>query len=129
MTPKVATSDTGSVTLGITVAHSLRRKMKMTSTTSATVSTSVNCTSWIAARIVVVRSLTTEIFSAAGSESWSFGKMPLIASTTSIVFAPGWRWMSSSTARSPWNHAACSASSTPSMAVPTSRSSTGAPLR
>ena len=45
MTPNVATSTSGTVTLGMTVAHSLRRKRKITRTTSATVSNSVSSTS------------------------------------------------------------------------------------
>ena len=83
----------------------------------------------MAARIVVVRSVTTEILSDAGSEACSFGSTALTASTTLMVLAPGWRWMSSSTAGVPWNQAACSESSMLSIAFPTSRSRTGAPLR
>ena len=45
MTANVPTIDIGSARLGITVAERLRRNRKMTSTTSAMVSTSVNCTS------------------------------------------------------------------------------------
>src|SRR5580692_9821041 len=67
MMAKVATIDTGRTTLGITVAQSLRRNRNMTSTTRQTVSTSVNCTSAIDARIVVVRSVTTAIFKAGGT--------------------------------------------------------------
>src|SRR5262249_23654286 len=89
--PNVAISEIGNVTLGITVARSLRRNRNITSTTSTTLNSSVNCTSAIAARIVTVRSLTTEILSADGNEARSFGSSAWIASTTSIVFAPGWR--------------------------------------
>src|SRR5579862_5790030 len=56
MTPKVASSDSGIATLGMTVAHRVRRKMKMTSTTSAIVTIIVNCTSCTAARITSERS-------------------------------------------------------------------------
>ena len=42
---KVPTSDMGIARLGITVADSLRRKRKITSTTSTRVSRSVNFTS------------------------------------------------------------------------------------
>ena len=42
----------------MTVAQKLRRKMKITITTSATVSSSVNCTSATDARMVWVRSET-----------------------------------------------------------------------
>ena len=41
----VPTSDSGTVTLGMTVAQKFRRKTKITITTSAIVSISVNCTS------------------------------------------------------------------------------------
>ena len=47
MTPKVPMMASGSATLGMTVAQNFRRKTKMTMTTSATVSSSVNCTSAI----------------------------------------------------------------------------------
>ena len=52
-------SASGTVTLGITVAHKLRRNTKITITTSAMVSSSVNCTSLTEARMVCVRSLRT----------------------------------------------------------------------
>ena len=58
ITPKVAISDSGSATPAMMVARMVRRKISTTSTTSAMLSTSVNCTSWIEARMVVVRSLT-----------------------------------------------------------------------
>ena len=56
ITPKVPIKVTGSATLGMTVAQNLRRKMKMTITTKATVSSRVNCTSVMEARMVSVRS-------------------------------------------------------------------------
>ena len=52
-------SDSGTVTLGMTVAQKVRRKMKITITTSAMVSSSVNWTSSTDARMVCVRSLRT----------------------------------------------------------------------
>ena len=60
MTPKVPTSERGTATLGIVVAERLRRKRKMTSTTRTTASMSSNCTSLTEARMVVVRSVSTE---------------------------------------------------------------------
>jgi hypothetical protein len=56
----------GTVTLGMTVAHRLRRKMKITVTTSTMVSNSVNCTSLTAARMVWVRSLSVKTLMEAG---------------------------------------------------------------
>ncbi len=129
MPPNVATSETGRVTLGITVAQSLRRNRKITSTTRATVSTRVNCTSAMAARMVIVRSVTTETFSPGGTCARRRGSRSRTASTTAMVLAPGWRWMSRMTAGAPLNQPASSASSGPSMARPISRSFTGAPLR
>ena len=84
-------SDSGTVTAGMTVAQKLRKKMKITITTSATVSSSVNCTSATEARIVCVRS--DRIFSliAGGSEACSCGSSDLMRSTVSMTLAPGWR--------------------------------------
>ncbi|MND03027.1 hypothetical protein D3C83_226520 [compost metagenome] len=48
--------DIGSATLGMMVAGMLRRKMKITITTSASASSSVNSTSAMLARIITVRS-------------------------------------------------------------------------
>jgi hypothetical protein len=48
------------------VAQKLRRNMKITMTTSATVSSNVNCTSATEARMVSVRSEMTETFTAGG---------------------------------------------------------------
>src|SRR5207245_793918 len=68
ITPKVPTSDRGPAMLGIRVADRLRRKRKITITTSPTVSISVNCTSRTEARIVVVRSVRIETWTAEGKE-------------------------------------------------------------
>ena len=45
ITPNVPTSDSGTATLGMNVAATLRRNRKITITTSATASRSSNCTS------------------------------------------------------------------------------------
>src|SRR5450432_2337802 len=73
MTPKVPMSDSGSATLVITVAQSVRRKMNITMTTSAMVSSNVNCTSETEARIVSVRSARTETCTDGGSVPVNFG--------------------------------------------------------
>src|ERR1700736_1640366 len=57
MIPKVPIRESGKATLGITVAQSRRKKMKITSTTKATVKMSVNCTSRPEAGIVSVGSV------------------------------------------------------------------------
>ena len=56
MTPNVAIRETGSVTPAMMVARIVRRNSSTTSTTSPTLRTSVNCTSRIEARMVLVRS-------------------------------------------------------------------------
>ena len=57
MTASVPISDSGTATLGMMVALTLRRNRKMTSTTSAIVSSSSNSTSEIEALMPVVRSV------------------------------------------------------------------------
>ena len=59
ITANVPMTDTGSARLGITVADTLRRKRKITSTTSPIVSTRVNFTSATDSRIDFERSLRT----------------------------------------------------------------------
>ena len=59
----------------MTVAQKLRRKMKITITTSAMVISSVNCTSRTAARIVCVRSLMILILIEGGMAAISRGKL------------------------------------------------------
>ena len=59
MTAKVPTSESGTAMPGMMVAEALRRKRKITITTSAVVSINSNSTSSTDARMVVVRSVTT----------------------------------------------------------------------
>ena len=73
MTPKVAISDSGSATPAMMVARMVRRKMSTTVMTSAMLSTSVNCTSRIEARMLVVASCTTVSVAPTGIERCSFG--------------------------------------------------------
>ncbi|MNC85882.1 hypothetical protein D3C83_15010 [compost metagenome] len=91
ITPKVPTSDSGTATLGMTVPASVRRNRKITSTTSATASISSNCTSSTEARMVVVRSVSSDTSKAAGRVAVNCGNRRFTRSTTSITFAPGWR--------------------------------------
>ncbi len=56
MTMNVPTIDIGSARLGMTVAETLRRNRKITSTTSAMARSRVNCTSWTESRIETDRS-------------------------------------------------------------------------
>ena len=57
MSAAVPSSDSGTVTPGMTVAQKLRRNRKITITTSTMVSSSVNSTSCTEAWMVVVRSM------------------------------------------------------------------------
>ncbi len=128
MKPNVPTSDTGTATLGMIVAGRLRRKRKITSTTSATANSSSTCTSCTEARIVTVRSVSTATSTAAGSAAWSCGSCPLMRSTTSITFAPGWRWMLRTIAGTSFIQAASRTFSASSTTVATSERKTGAPF-
>src|SRR6202045_2953652 len=92
-------SDSGTVTAGMMVAQKLRRKRKITVTTSATVSINVNCTSATDARMVWVRSEMTETLTAAGIEASSTGIIALTRPTVSMTLAPGWRWIARMFAR------------------------------
>ena len=129
ITPKVAISDSGNVTPAMMVARMVRRKTSTTMMTSATLSMSVNCTSRIEARIVVVRSCTTVSLAPTGMVRWSFGSSALMRCTVSITLAPGWRWISTTTAGLPWYQPPTLSFSRPSTTSAMSRSSTGAPLR
>ena len=106
MTPKVPTSDSGTATLGMSVAGRLRRNRKITITTSAIATASSSWTSRTDARMVTVRSVSTVTSTAAGSDAVSCGSWRLIRSTTSITFAPGCRWMLTITAGTSFIHAA-----------------------
>jgi hypothetical protein len=87
--PAVPSSASGTVTLGITVAGTLRRKTKITVTTSPMDSISVNSTSCTDARIVCVRSTRMLTSTVGGIAAFSWGSAALIASTVSITLAPG----------------------------------------
>src|SRR5438876_11456644 len=102
----------------MTVAQKLRRNRKITITTSATVSSNVNCTSETEARMVAVRSEITETFTAGGIEAWSTGNIALTLLTVAMTLAPGWRWMIRTTARFWLNHPAIRSFSGALMARP-----------
>src|ERR1035438_7746099 len=61
ITAKVPISETGTATVGISVARQLRRNMKTTRITNMTERTRVRSTSLTDARMVVVRSRTTVV--------------------------------------------------------------------
>ena len=93
MTAKVPISDSGTVMPGISVAHRLRRNRKITITTSAMVSISVNWTSSTEARMVWVRSVTMWTSMAGGIDAFRRGSAALMCSTVSMTLTPGCRWM------------------------------------
>ncbi|MNN09585.1 hypothetical protein D3C81_1224710 [compost metagenome] len=128
ITPNVPTSDSGTATPGMMVAGILRRNRKITSTTSAIASSSSNCTSSTEARMVVVRSVSNCTWTDAGSAFCSCGSRALMRSTTSITFAPGWRWIFSTIAGLSLAHAARRLFSGPSTISATSVMRIGAPF-
>ena len=98
ITPKVAISDSGSATPAMMVARMVRRNMSTTSTTSPTLSTSVNCTSRTEARMVPVRSCTSVSLTPLGMARCRRGSSALMRCTVSMTLAPGWRCTSMMTA-------------------------------
>ena len=82
-------SDSGTATLGMVVADPLRRNRKTTSTTRAIESNSVSWMSRNEARMVVVRSSTTEMSMAGEMEARSSGISAVTRSTVSMMFVPG----------------------------------------
>src|ERR1700733_3282712 len=89
MSAHVPSSASGTVTLGMIVAQTLRRKTKITITTSAMVSMRVNSTSCTEARMVVVRSDRMLILMVGGIAACNVGSAFLIASTVCMTLAPG----------------------------------------
>ena len=121
--------DIGRAMLGMMVAGMLRRNTKITITTSASASISVNWTSLTEARMVTERSNRTLISMPGGTSARKVGNNFLIDSTTSMVFTPGWRWMASTMPRLSLNHAATLSVCTLSMTRPSSFRRIGDPLR
>ena len=95
ITANVPDDGQGRARLGMMVAERFRRNRKITRTTRAMASSSVNWTSWTESRIDCDRSYRMSRETAAGIWARNAGKRPLIASTTSTVFVPGWRWIAS----------------------------------
>ena len=90
---------------------------------------SSNCTSWTDARMVVVRSVSTDTATAEGRELVSWGKSRLMRSTTAMTLAPGCRWILTITAGVSFIQAACFTFSASSNTVAMSDTLTGAPFR
>ena len=64
-----------------------------------------------------------------GTSARKVGRSLLTASTTSMVFVPGWRWIARTMPRLSLNQAASLSLCTLSITVPISPSRTGEPLR
>ncbi len=96
----------GTVKLGITVAHKFLRKTKITMTTRAMVSIKVNCTSSTEARIVVVRSESTVMCIEAGIAACKRVIVDLTFSTVVMTLTPGTLKTTRNTSRLPLPHAA-----------------------
>ena len=129
MIPNVPTSDSGRATAGMNVARRVRRNTKITPTTSTIDSTRVRCTSVTEARMVSVRSVTMLSWMPAGITFCRAGSAAFTRSTVSTMFAPGWRWMSMTTAGAFLYQAATRLFSTPPTTEPIADSRTGALLR
>ncbi|MNN54075.1 hypothetical protein D3C81_1688670 [compost metagenome] len=91
ITPKVPINDSGTAIDGMSVALKRRRNTKVTMTTRTMAISSSCCTSLTAARMVWVRSVSTDTSRPAGRLSVIEGSSSLIRSTTSMTLAPGWR--------------------------------------
>ncbi|MNK97625.1 hypothetical protein D3C87_1179690 [compost metagenome] len=120
ITANVPTSDTGTATLGISVARTLRRNRNTTMITSATEIISVCSTSRREARMVGVRSIITSIEMLAGIILRSCGSISLTRSTVSMMLAPGERFSTSSTDGLPLAEPALRMSCTESTTLATS---------
>ena len=82
MTAKVPISESGTVNAGITVAHSSRRKMKMTMMTSTIVPIRVIFTSVKLSRMDLERSITVDSLIEGGMPACRPGSLALIWSTS-----------------------------------------------
>src|SRR5664279_3779235 len=102
MTPKVATSESGTATEGMMVAHTSRRNKKTTNTTSITLMISETSTSCTLARIVVVRSTAMLILMVGGMAACKCGISAIMLFTVEITLAPGILKTKSITALSSW---------------------------
>src|SRR5271166_376738 len=106
MSAQAPKSANGTVTLGMIVAQTFRKKTKITITTSAMVSTKVNSTSLTDARMVVVRSESTLTWTVGGIAASRLVSVFLIASVVLMTFAPGCLKTTRKTLRLPFDHAA-----------------------
>ena len=129
MTPNVPIRDTGTATIGISVARQSRRKTNTTMITSAIEIASVLSTSRRLARMVGVRSSATCRSIALGIDACSRGRSAVTRSTVAMIFAFGCRFRISNTDGLPFADPALRRSCTESDTSATSDRRTAAPLR
>ena len=129
MTMNVPMIESGIAIDGMSVARTLRRKRKITITTSAMARTSVNSTSSTLLRIVMDLSASTSSCTAGGICERMVGSSAFTASTTATVLAPGCFWMASTIPRVLPNQLAILLFSTLSITRPSCSRRTGEPLR
>src|SRR3989475_8968692 len=124
MAAKVPTTESGRARLGMIVADTLRRKAKITSTTSTSAAAMVSLTSRTESRIERERSNRISTCTEGGSHALKVGRSAVTASATSTVLVPGWRWTARTIER--WRrsavpyHEAVLSSSTLSITCPSS---------
>ena len=116
----VATIATGNVTLGISVAVRLRRKMKMTTITSPNAIHNVIFTSCTDSRIESERSVRTSSVTPGGNCARNDGSSVLISSTIPTTFEPGCFCIASEMLRLPMYQLIVLSCSTPSYTRATS---------
>ena len=129
MTPKVPSSDSGTQTVGTSVALKLRRNRNTTTITRMVERIRVISTSCTALRMEVVVSTITSRSTATGRALRRAGRSLRIESTTWITLAPGCLVICTSTAGLPLNRPRLRTSSTLSMTCATSCRRTAEPLR
>src|SRR5216110_2419994 len=88
MAAKVPTTESGRARLGMIVADTLRRKAKMTSTTSTSAASMVSFTSRTEARMDCERSNRISTCTEGGSHALKVGRSAVTASATSTVLVP-----------------------------------------
>src|SRR5258708_37890498 len=91
ITANVSVEAVGIAILGIAVAHTVRRKRKITKTTNAIARMSVNVTSETDSRIGMGLSTMISRLTDAGICARREGRRAFTPSTTSMVLAPGCR--------------------------------------
>lgn len=121
--------ENGRASDGMMVARALRRNRKITMTTSATVSASVNCTSHTACSMVSARLNTVKAFTLGGSCSMSFSISFSTALAVATVFTPGWRMIANEMLPTPLISLKPRRFCRPSYTLPRSPRRTGSPLR